>query len=335
MAKKSEYDYIFPSVLIRSKETSLLKRADMEKVMEQKDVQGAMKVLSEFGYGDGKDSEDERAFEKALDAGLAESYELVFSVLSDEPQMKLFLYPNDYHNVKVLLKAEALKTDPAPLLLESAAIPPQEMQEMIRKRDFALLSVSMKQAITEAAELFAKSRDPQEIDIILDRACYRDMLEEAEKLDNAFVTGYVKLLIDSLNMSAFIRLRKIGKSKNFFEKIFLTGGNLEERFFEGAYEEAYSSIADKLQPFGYYEVFAEGAKAVTEKGSYSELEKILDNLKIRFAAECKYQPFGLETAAAYLIAKEMEVKNLRIIFAGKIAGTAAEIVAERLRETYV
>ena len=48
MAKKSEYDYIFPSVLIRSKETSLLKRADMEKVMEQKDVQGAMKVLSEF-----------------------------------------------------------------------------------------------------------------------------------------------------------------------------------------------------------------------------------------------------------------------------------------------
>mgnify|MGYP004465742421 FL=1 len=155
MAKKSEYDYIFPSVLIRSKETSLLKRADMEKVMEQKDVQGAMKVLSEFGYGDGKDSEDERAFEKALDAGLAESYELVFSVLSDEPQMKLFLYPSDYHNVKVLLKAEVLKTDPAPLLLESAAIPPQEMQEMIRKRDFALLSVSMKQAITEAAELFA------------------------------------------------------------------------------------------------------------------------------------------------------------------------------------
>ena len=36
MAKKSEYDYIFPSVLIRSKETSLLKRADMEKVMEGK-----------------------------------------------------------------------------------------------------------------------------------------------------------------------------------------------------------------------------------------------------------------------------------------------------------
>ena len=135
--------------------------------------------------------------------------------------MKLFLYPSDYHNVKVLLKAEALKTDPAPLLLESAAIPPQEMQEMIRKRDFALLSVSMKQAITEAAELFAKSRDPQEIDIILDRACYRDMLEEAEKLDNAFVTGYVKLLIDSLNMSAFIRLRKIGKSRIFSKRFSL------------------------------------------------------------------------------------------------------------------
>lgn len=335
MANKNEYDYVFSSVLLRSKEVGMLKKADLERVAEQKSVEGAMRVLTEFGYGDAKTEAGTDSVDEILTNSLNEAYELVFSILPDEPEMKLFMYPNDYHNAKVLLKAEALKTDPAPFLIEAATIPPVKMEEAIRKRDFATMSVYMKQAIGEAAENFAKSRDPQEIDIILDRACYGDMLSEAEKLEDDFVIGYVKLLIDLLNMSTFIRLRKIGKSRNFFGKIFLEGGNIDKAFFEGAYEEGYGNIADKLHPYGYYEVFASGAEEVRQKGNFALLEKQLDNLKIEFAKECKYKSFGLDVAAAYLIAKEMETKNLRIIFAGIAAGTGPKIIAERLRETYV
>ena len=46
MANKNEYDYVFPSVLIRSKEVHMLKRADLERVCEQRDIQAAMKVLA-------------------------------------------------------------------------------------------------------------------------------------------------------------------------------------------------------------------------------------------------------------------------------------------------
>ncbi len=338
MANKNEYDYVFPSVLIRSKEVHLLKKADLEKVAEQPGVPEAIKVLAEFGYGDGKDSKEgasAASYEDILSRSLQDAYELVFSILPEEPEMKLFLYPNDYHNAKVLLKAEALKIDPSSFITEAASIPPEKLEEAVRKREFAILSSYMKQAITEAGENFAKTGDPQEIDIILDRACFGDMLAEAEKLGNDFVTGYVKRLIDILNMGAFIRLRKIGKSKNFFGKIFLGGGNVEEEFFKENYEEDYGSIADKLRYAGYADVFAIGAEASEESGSFATLEKIFDNLKIEFAKECKYKSFGLETAAAYLIAKEMEVRNLRIILAGLSAGMSAEAIAERLRETYV
>ncbi len=338
MAKKNEYDYVFPSVLIRSKEVHLLKKADLEKVAEQPGVSEAIKVLAEFGYGDGKDSKEgasAASYEDILSRSLQDAYELVFSILPEEPEMKLFLYPNDYHNAKVLLKAEALKIDPSSFITEAASIPPEKLEEAVRKREFAILSAYMKQAITEAGENFAKTGDPQEIDIILDRACFGDMLAEAEKLGSDFVTGYVKLLIDILNMGAFIRLRKIGRPKNFFGKVFLGDGNVEEEFFKGNYEEDYGSIADKLRYAGYYDVFAIGAEASEESGSFATLEKIFDNLKIKFAKECKYKSFGLETAAAYLIAKEMEVRNLRIILAGLSAGMSAEAIAERLRETYV
>lgn len=328
MANKNEYDYVFPSVLIRSKEVHLLGRSDLEKVAEQASVADAMKVLAEYGYA-GADAD------AALSAKLAEAYELVFSILPEDPGMKLFLYPNDYHNAKVLLKAEALKQDPAAFTADISSIPMDKMEEAIRKREFAIMSAFMKEAISAASESFAKTGDPQEIDMILDRACFADMLAEAEKLGNEFVIGYVKLLIDILNMGAFIRLRKIGKSKNFFDKVFLGGGTFEEDFFKGAYEESFASIADKVRYAGFGDVFTVGAEEVSQTGSFSTLEKIFDNLKIEYAKKCKYESFGLETTAAFLIATEMEVKNLRIILAGLGAKMSAEQIAERLRETYV
>ena len=56
---------------------------------------------------------------------------------------------------------------------------------------------------------------------------------------------------------------------------------------------------------------------------------------MRYIKDAKYVPFGPEAAAAFLLAKESEIKNLRMILTGKIAGTPKEVISERLRETYV
>lgn len=46
-------------------------------------------------------------------------------------------------------------------------------------------------------------------------------------------------------------------------------------------------------------------------------------------------PYGIETLAGYLIAKDNEIKIARIILAGKTAGISPELIRERVRETYV
>lgn len=339
MAKKSEDDYIFASVLIRSKESALLKRSDFESLAEQESIEALLRVLSEYGYGEGvtegSGMQQAREFEALLEDNMREAYESLLSLTADEPQMKLFLYQNDYRNAKVLLKAEGLNIDPMPLLTETASIQPQRMQDSFRKRDFALLSSAMKEGITEAYEAFSKSRDPQEIDIILDKACCLDMLNAAEELGNDFVLEYVKLAIDCINISAFVRLRKIAKPLAFFTRSFAEGGNIDKRVFESIYNEENTAIAPKLAPYGYGELFSVGAQALSETGSYALFECILDNLKMNCAKSVKYQPFGLETIAAYLVAKETEIKNLRIILSGKLAGTETSTLMERLRDAYV
>ncbi|MDK2799758.1 MAG: V/A-type H+/Na+-transporting ATPase subunit [Clostridiales bacterium] len=45
--------------------------------------------------------------------------------------------------------------------------------------------------------------------------------------------------------------------------------------------------------------------------------------------------FGIEPLVAYLMAKENEIKIVRIIMVGKINNISNEIIRERLREAYV
>ena len=46
-------------------------------------------------------------------------------------------------------------------------------------------------------------------------------------------------------------------------------------------------------------------------------------------------PFGPSAMLGYLYAKESEIKNLRLIFIGKINKIPVEILRSRVRETYV
>ena len=270
-----------------------------------------MNVLAEHGYGDGKELENPRDFEGILSKNLEETYETVYSTIPDEKELNFFKYPNDYHNLKVLLKAEFLETDARHLMIDSGTIPADQMEEMLRRRDFTQMTVEMRTAVDEAIELFAKSRDPQEIDIRLDKACYKDMLTDAEESGNDFLKEYVMQLIDLLNVDSFVRLKEIGKPRTFFKRVFLEGGNLDENAIE------------------------QKATAVVNEVGVSGVEKYLDNQKMEYVKDALYVPFGIEPIVGFLQAKETEVMNLRMILTGQISGMDDALIRERLRDTYV
>jgi len=68
---------------------------------------------------------------------------------------------------------------------------------------------------------------------------------------------------------------------------------------------------------------------------FTTIEKLFDNKLIEYVKSAKYISYGIEPLAAYLIAKENEIKIARIIMAGKLAGIPSELIRERMRETYV
>ena len=56
---------------------------------------------------------------------------------------------------------------------------------------------------------------------------------------------------------------------------------------------------------------------------------------IELAQTSRMTAFGTEPLAAYYLAKEAEIKNLRIISVCKESGTDRETITERMRKLYV
>ena len=180
MSKQKAENYAFPCSLIRANEKTLLTAQDLERVMDAKDMQQSMHILAEFGYGDGRELTDPRGFEEVLAGEMNRVSELVSSLSVEAGEFALFRLPKDYHNLKVLLKAEELGIDPLPLMSAGGNFDPKQMLDMLRERNLIMLDLEIRQGLTDAAELYAKSGDPQEIDLVLDHACYAQMRRMAE-----------------------------------------------------------------------------------------------------------------------------------------------------------
>lgn len=335
LTKIKDSDYLYSTSRVRSIEKHMLTRERAEKMIDAKSMEDALRVLDDCYYGNGNELENYNDYETLLTEEHKKTYDFIRSVAPDVEHFNIFLYPYDYHNLKVLMKNEYLNKDEEGTLVNTGSIDIKVLKHALKERSFSELTDNMGKALKEVIEEFPKTRDPQLIDIIFDKYCFDEMLKAAEKSKNKFIVDYVKMQIDSINVRTYVRLKKMNKSWDFFNKVFLKGGTIHESIFIKNYDEPFDKFGELLLAYDFKDEFLEGTETLTETGKFTKLEKLLDNKLMEHVKAAKYVPYGIEALAGYLIAKDNEIKIARIILAGKTAGISPELLRERLRETYV
>ena len=144
MAKKvKDTDYLFISTYLHSRERDLLTAARMERMIEAPTAGEAAKVLQEIGYG-----EFPSVTAQALSEALAQEQERLFQDLyrfvPDKAVVDVFKVKYDYHNLKALLKARAMKLDGARLLLDAGRVPVTDMQRAVTEGDYGALPEALR-----------------------------------------------------------------------------------------------------------------------------------------------------------------------------------------------
>ncbi|MBY0755165.1 V-type ATP synthase subunit C [Clostridium sardiniense] len=329
-----EFTQVIPR--LRVLETRLLDKAKIDRMIDGDSANEALKVLQESEYANVmtgvKRAED---YEEVLSKELKRVYELMYDASPSKSLIDLMSIKYDYHNIKVLLKGIFLNKDLSDMLIPVGKINLSLLKHNIDNNNMADLPSAMRNGIEKTKEVFEGTKDPQQIDIILDNAMFEEMREIARELDDRFVDKYVSALIDLTNLKTLLRVKKQNKNRDFLQEVIINGGAIDEDTLVALINDAPENISNKLAFTNYNEVIKIGIEDYTKTDSASLLEKLVDNYIMDMMKEAKFIPFGVEPILAYVYAKETEIKVIRIIMVGKLNNISGEVIRERLRDIYV
>lgn len=328
-------EYAYSVGRIRVIEKRLLNKNDFDRMIDARTPEDALKVLLEAGYSSDGDSMSPYGYELLLKEEQKKVYKLLKEIAPEPEVFNLFLYRNDYHNAKALIKEEFSGQNADNILIEPGTITGERLRTLIRDRNFEELHPALHEAIEESIDTFNRTKDPQIIDIILDRACFRQMKEAADASKHDFVINLVAAWIDLSNIRTFLRIKVLGKSSDFLQKSLLPCGKIHHEAFLRNLDNPLDSFIDEIKNQPYEPLYQEGIEGLNNTGNLTGFEKISDNYIISLVRKALYISLGIEPLIGYLIAKEMEIKNARIVMVGKINNIPEDIIRERLRDTYV
>ncbi len=316
--------YPYAVAAVRSMENKLLSRDRLLAIADAKTYEEALKILSDTDYAKGKSFEG-YSFEKSITEHLNEVYTSVSALMGDESFIDIFLYKNDYHNLKVLIKSELSGKSAEGLLLQGGTTDIEKLKVAFRERNFNELSNLETKAINEAFELYNKTKNARYIDFVMDKACFVSIKKAADKTKLSYLTDYVTKLADATNLKTLYRISAFKLDTDIMENAYVEGGRLGLEFFKKAINEGIGIEAVKETEY----------KSVMDNGASSSFEKNLDDYIMNHMKDAKYKSLTAEPIIAYVFAKENEAKILRMVLSCKKNGIDAEVIKERVRETYV
>lgn len=327
-------NYVFATAMIRSMEKRLISAEKFNALIDSGTIEDICRAIQDAGYGSDADPVTLESYQRLMSEQEHHIFDDTLKSCGDFRLLDIPAFQNDYHNMKVLLKAEALGVDRSDILMESGTLSAEKMVELVRDRNRAELTENMYKALMEASEALARTGDPQQVDIICDRYWYADMLNTAEQCRNDYAINYVKLRIDLANLKTYARVRRMGEGWPYLSTMFVDGGTVTASTYQKAYAEDYETFATHFKGTNLYKAARDGFESMAKSGAFTEFEKYLDNAVVEYIKEGRYVSYGIEVVFSFLIAKYNEMTNIRILMASKLAGSSPEMIKERMRATY-
>ena len=325
--------FIQSSTRLRVLEKELLKSENFVRISEQDSLEDALRSLSDTVYNKYINKiSSPTEYEVILKEELTRFYKDAYEISPSKIPVDLVALKYFYHNLKVLIKEKISEKDLKNIYMNIGDFDLKEYRDGLvkgskRNKYFELIG--------KILDAYEEKKDPQIIDIYLDNAYFKDLLDLAEESKVDLFINYAKNLIDFTNIRTLLRAKKQEKDVEFLKQIIVPGGNLREETYLDLLNRDLSSDTDAFKRLDIYKYIKDALDDFKEKGTLSDFEREMDNYFIDLIKDVKYVTYGPEVVFANVLAKEMEIKNLRIILVSKLNGLDSEFIREKLRDSYV
>jgi len=318
---------------VRALEGRMLTKGDFAKLLEAKDGQEALRHLGETDYSQAVlGVEGKGSYELALKLKLSELLSLIDELSLDPEVTDTLRAKYDFHNLKILLKAKLGERDLTSLLLPWGREDLNALKEAVYAEEYGGLPPVLGRAIQEVTSIWEESKEPELIDLTMDRHLFSHLLAvfKLAKLD--FLLGWAQREIDLLNLRVFARLKLSEVETSELRGALIGGGGLEPEFYIGMLAEPWETIPSRFANTPYRQV-VEGGLDLGE--GLAPLERACRDYIISYLKRARLTPFGLEPIYAFFLVKEEELRSVRAVLLGKENGLAPQLIRERLPSDYL
>ncbi len=322
----SDIQYTYAVARIRAKEVSLFSQPVIDQLMACPDEERCLQFLTEHGWGD---TDTPLNAEAMLTREREKTWELMRELVKDMSVFDVLTYPNLFHNLKAAIKKVGTHGEHPDIFIDDCGISGAQMEEIVRDWDFSRLPDFMAPVAREALETFLHTRDGQLCDVMIDRATLEAIYRAGKRSGEEVIRQYAESTVAVADIKIAVRSQKTAKTLGFMKRAMAKCDSLDVDVLAREAVQGVDAICTYLQGTAY----AGGAEALRE--SPSAFERWCDNRIIETIRPQKYNAFSAGPLVAYVLARENEIRTVRIILSGKANGLPEDSIRERIREMYV
>lgn len=327
----SDTDYLFSSSFLRAGEGLGTSAERLTRMLEAPSPQQLYQTVADI-FQTPLPTPGEAVFDRAF-------HDAVERVRTAVPDFSVFyplLYKYDCTNIKTAVKCAAMGYRSYDRFYTCGTIPPAQIQECLQKDVFHGLPRAMGEAAAAVRLEYAKTGEARCIDLSLDRACFADMEESAKAGGIPLMMQIVSMRADFVNISACLRIRQSGMPPEaawtLLLRAFVPGGQVDRAAL-------YSEETGCKDIAQIYESLEDGdVKKAVRRALGKEpgrVEKIFDDALLLACLPYRFKAFGPEVVIRYLLIREAELMNGRLLAARFTSSKDDDKIRERLREVHV
>lgn len=330
-------DFVQAVVRTRVLEKKLVSKEKLEELIEAAGIDEVWGRLKTTHYANKlSEATNPHRYENILSKELKEVYSTMRDISPEPDIINLTALKYDYHNLKVLCKEIILQTDFPHIYSPIGSLDMAKIKMALKEKKWNEIEPAVKSAIEKVQDDYKRTKDSQRVDIILDQLYMNNLYKCVDSLQISLFLEYVKAMIDFINIRTLIRVQKQKKKEiSFLEDVLLENGNVERERILYSLHDSVTNIIHRFRNEKISSALIPGLEGYQSSKQLTEFEKEMDRYLLGLMRQSKYIHFGPEPLLFYILAKEMEIKNLRMIFTSKLNDIPLERIKRRVREVYV
>ena len=284
---------------------SLITKETYARMIEAKNYNEALDVLSETSFGSGVENENITSREDILNF---ETKKLINFVKTESPLKEFeeyFLLTFDYANISSFCKCQSLGVDFLPYVEAEGIYTTAQIKEYILSKQYNNFNNPfIKQALVQFDKIESLFSDGWEVDFIFKKYMYKNLLKLCSKYN--ILKELITNKIDAENLSVAMRA-----TTHFqFEGQLLDGGNLNKQTLQKVFNKQKDAVNDIKN-----DTIKQLAKLclTKESSSYSKFEVIKNTLELRLFSEKQFEIETIAPFAMYVFKSLTQIKNVRLI----------------------